>query len=443
MFPESLLHFIWKFQLWNTHPLQLAGGETLFVEYPGRHNHDSGPDFSHARINVNGITWAGNVEIHVNASDWYKHGHQHDAAYRNVVLHAVWNFDKPVFILENQELPTLIMEPFIDKRMLETWLQMSRQNTSVACSSYEKPPEPWRHSWLSRMLVERFEARIDWVSEVLKFTANNWEEAFYLAIARGFGAPVNTFGFEWMGRTLPMGLIEKHRHNCFQLEALFLGQSGLITDAHTDVYIKELFQEYTFLKKAYRLSSLQPSVWKYSRMRPANFPERRLAQFAALWTTGISLSRLSRSEYGLEELLNLFDVKASAYWELHYRPDKPSKRLGAGLSRASQIRIVINSIVPITFSYARFSGNEVLANKVLSWLEQLPPEDNAIIKRWEQYGVYTENAGETQGLMHLQKAYCESQSCLSCNWGVYYLKHPSNDISNAEQRFNENWKSKV
>jgi len=429
MFPESLLHFIWKFQLWNTQNLQLAGGDTLCVEFPGQHNHDSGPDFSHARIIVNGITWVGNIEIHINASDWYKHGHQHDAAYGNVVLHAVWNGDKSVFIGQNQALPTLIMERFVDKHMLETWLQMSKQNTSVACASYRKPPEPWKQSWLSRMLVERLESRIDWVSEVLKFTANNWEEAFYLAIARGFGAPVNAFGFEWMSRTLPVALIEKHRHNCFQLEALFLGQSGLITEDNTDDYIKELFNEYTFLKKAYRLSSLLPSVWKYSRMRPGNFPERRLAQFAALWTTGISLARLSRSEYTLEELLQLFDVKASAYWERHYRPDKPSKMMGAGLSRDTQIRIVINSIVPITFSYARFSGNEALAHKVISWLEQLPAEENGLIKRWGDYGIRSVTAGETQALMHLQKTYCETQSCLSCNWGLYYLKNASGGVT--------------
>ena len=163
MFPESLLHFIWKFQLWNTKDLRLASGERLLVKHPGRHNADAGPDFSDARIEVNGLLWAGNIEIHTRASDWKRHGHDKDEAYKNVLLHVVWHYDADVFGYTNHSIPVFIIKSFVDEGMLVRWLELSSSTAAIPCAGFVKPPSPWRENWLTRMCIARLERKSSWI----------------------------------------------------------------------------------------------------------------------------------------------------------------------------------------------------------------------------------------------------------------------------------------
>ncbi len=426
MFPESLLHFIWKFQLWNTKDLSLAHGERLYVKHPGRHNTDAGPDFSDARIEIDGLLWAGNVEIHVKASDWKRHKHDADAAYSNVLLHVVWLHDADVQGFGEAPIPVLVMKQFVDERMLERWLELSTSKCAVPCAGFEKPPSPWRENWLTRMCVLRLERKSQWIRELLVFTANNWQETFYIALARGFGMNVNAVPFELLARSLPFSLVVKHRHSRFQLEALFLGQSGLLDACETDAYIQRLHSEYVYLKRVYGLKMMAKAVWKRSRMRPDNFPEIRIVQLAALLASGFDMLHLAKVQSDVRVLDQWLDQEVSDYWQMHYRvgltAPKKSKKPGVQLRRA----LIINALVPFVFVNARFKGDEELESKAMFWLEGLPAEQNKITRNWKSWNVIAENAAESQALLELTQVFCEPGRCLDCAWGLYYLKEGNN-----------------
>jgi hypothetical protein len=426
MFPESLLHFIWKFQLWNTKDLRLASGERLLVKHPGRHNADAGPDFSDARIEVDGLLWAGNIEIHTRASDWKRHGHEGDQAYKTILLHVVWIYDIDVMDAVNRPIPVLVMKPYVDEGMLSRWIELYSSTGAIPCAHFEKPPSPWRENWLTRICIARLERKSQWIREILVFTSNNWQEAFYIALARGFGMNVNAVPFELLARSLPYAVVVKHRHSRFQLEALFLGQSGLLEDTDEDPYIQRLYAEYFYLKRVYSLKMIQPVMWKRSRMRPDNFPEIRIVQLAALLASGFDMLHLDKVQSDVRVLDRWLEQEVSEYWQLHYRigvkAPKKSKKPGIELRRA----LIINALVPFVFVYARYKADEELESNVLSWLENLPAEQNKVTRNWEGWNVKAENAAESQALLELTQSFCEPGRCLDCSWGLYYLKEGRN-----------------
>jgi hypothetical protein len=442
MFPESLLHFIWKFQLWNTDYLQLAGGERLRVKHPGRHNSDAGPDFSDARLEIGGMLWAGNVEIHLKASDWKRHRHDSDEAYRNVLLHVVWYYDAEVEGQGGLPIPVLVMKSIVNEDMLMRWKELSTSTASIPCAGFEKPPSPWRENWLTRVCIARLERKSNWIQELLVFTANNFQEAFYIALARGFGMNVNAVPFELLARSLPYSVVVKHRHSRFQLEALFLGQSGLLEESDDDSYIQQLHAEYVYLKRVYGLKMMAKTVWKRSRMRPDNFPEIRIVQLAALLASGFDMLHLAEIRSDVGVLDHWLEQEVSDYWQMHYRvgiaAPKKSKKPGVELRRA----LIINALVPFVFVYARYKGDENLESNVLDWLEGLPPEQNKVTRKWEGWQITAGNAAESQALLELTQVFCEAGRCLDCSWGLYYLKegknyHPPADRSEKPEPLNE------
>lgn len=422
MLPESLLQFIWKFRLFGGNQLQLAGRESLEIIFAGHHNRDSGPDFLDARLKIDGTLWAGNVEVHRKASDWYRHTHHTDASYSNVILHVVYEDDQRILDASGNELPVLVLAPLIDSDMYERWKVLEMHHQPIACGIWEKPTEPFYSAWLNRLLAERLEEKSGTITEVLQFTANNWDEAFYLVLARSFGFKVNAEPFEQLARSIPLKIVQKHKQSTFQLEALFLGQSGLIDQNVDDEYPRKLYEEYVFLKHQYGLRSMQPHVWKHLRMRPVNFPAIRIVQFAHLMASAPDLKQMISEVFDLLAFHKSLEVNPKGYWLTHYQIDAQSPHSSKGLGRDARLSVMINSVIPFLFIYARFRGNQELRQRVLNWLEILPPEKHAIARLWELNGVRARHAGDSQALIRLLKAYCEPGKCLDCSWGLRYLK---------------------
>ena len=104
---EDFLHYIWKYRLFESKKLVTTSGEYLEIIKPGEHNTDGGPDFHNARIKIDKTLWAGNIEIHINASDWLKHGHQNDNAYDNIILHVVHSNDIEIKRKNKEIIPTM------------------------------------------------------------------------------------------------------------------------------------------------------------------------------------------------------------------------------------------------------------------------------------------------------------------------------------------------
>lgn len=423
---ENFLHYLWQNRLF-TQPLSTTLDEPIDIVNPGFHNFNAGPDFSDARLTIGDTMWAGNVEIHVNSSDWFKHGHQDDEAYRNVVLHVVYHNDVPD---KFPGMPVCELADKIDLSLYDTYLKFIESRHFVPCADViHKVPETDLTLWLERMLIEKLEHKADFIQDALTASQNDWEEALYHTIARSFGFNINGLPFEMLARSISYRILAHHAGNIFQIEALLFGQAGMLTQELTDPYGQSLYNEYSFLRKKYNLVPVNPSLWKFLRLRPANFPSIRISQFADLLSSNAGLLSKIVSLHSIDEMIEIFKIQASAYWDDHYTFDNYSKGRPKRLGEAAAHLIIINAVLPFIFVYGSSTGNDHLCNKALSLYEQVPGEKNNAISQWSAAGMDVSTAYRTQALMGMKVTYCDKHNCLNCRIGnLILLKRIGNKL---------------
>jgi hypothetical protein len=417
---EELFQHIWQFRLFTQSGLTTLEGEPVHIDHPGQHNRHAGPDFSAARIHIGGTLWAGNVELHMRTSDWFRHGHQYNLQYRNVILHVVFEHD----MQENTTngIPVLELQHCIPKLLLERYELLRRSAAFIPCagSVAEVPALIWT-GWKDRLLVERLEQKADMLKSWLLQTRYDWEEVCFRAMARAAGMPVNGEVFLRLAQSLPYKLVLRHQHDLFLLEALLFGQAGMLEGNATDDYMARLQQEYSYLRHKYQFTPLDSQQFKWLRMRPASFPGMKIAFLAALLHKNKHLfSQIleATDAAGLEKLL---EVRRSDYWLTHYRFGKPVSRTQGPGTRAIH-NILINTILPLLYLYGREKGDSRYQEKAISFMGQLSPEENYIISGWNELNISTVSAGETQALLQLKQSYCDEKRCLGCAVGARLLR---------------------
>ncbi len=420
---EEFIHFIWNNKLYKDDSLYTEEGESLQIVHPGRHNTNAGPDFFDARIKIAGTLWAGNIEIHLKASDWNKHGHQSDPAYRNTILHVVAMADIPVINDIGSSVPVFVIN--WPKWIEDNYELLIKSHEWIGCASLLYQVDPFRVKFfLNGVMIERLKQKIETISKVLFETKDDWSETFYRMLARSFGLRENSLPFEMVARSLPQSVLAKHHDSLFQIEALLFGQAGLLGDElFGDDYYIDLRKEYRFLAGKYGLKPVEGHVWKFMRMHPGNFPTLRLAQFAALIHVSRGLFTAVIESNNLEDLKTLFSVSASAYWDNHYSFNKPSVNRKKVFGEQIFSLIVINVVVPFYFLFGESQNKLFLKDRALEILEQMPPENNSLISRWAGAGVVASNALESQALLQLQHNYCEPRKCLDCTIGHKIILH--------------------
>jgi hypothetical protein len=421
---EEFLHHIWKFRLFNQLDLRTTEGETIEIVKVGNHNFDAGPDFFNARVRIGDVLWAGNVEIHTNASDWKKHLHQHDKAYDNIILHVVYNADDVVHKASGEVVPTIELKKKIEKKIYQKYLNFKSSNDWIPCEkNIQTVPSLIINSTLDKLLLERLERKSIAITDSLKLNNNNWEETFYQHFARNFGFKTNAVPFELLAKSLPSLFLGKHKNNLLQIEALLFGQSGLLNEHLEDKYLQGLQNEYVFLKHKLKLHSIDAHLWKFLRLRPVNFPTIRIAQFANLIFNSTHLfSKIIETEK-CKDLKKLMNVDVSEYWHTHYVFDKSSKSQTKHLGEDAVNNIIINTIVPFLFVYGKQKNEEKYIDRALQFLEQTTGENNSIIKKWEALKQPVKTAYSTQALLQLKNEYCDYKKCLNCSIGNYLLKN--------------------
>ncbi|OFX35121.1 MAG: hypothetical protein A2X08_04940 [Bacteroidetes bacterium GWA2_32_17] len=418
---EDFLHFVWQFGLFERTNLKALTGEDIDIISTGQHNTDSGPDFFNARIKINRIEWAGNVEIHIKSSDWKKHGHTNDKAYNNVILHVVSDYDADVFINENQRIPTIKLN--YNKILLENYKSLYGSVGKIPCSRHlNKINTDFLKFYLPSLAIERLEQKTQTIKKSLINNKFNWEETFYIAIARNFGFRINSQPFTMLAESIPLKVLAKQKNNLLQIEAILFGQSGLVPKTSEHTYVKSLIGEYVFLKSKFSLTPLELSIWKYLRVRPLSFPSIRIAQFAVLIHQSSALLSKIIEQNELESLIKLFSLKASSYWDEHYDFDKPSPNEPKTLGNDSINTIIINTVIPFLFLYGREKGKDEISERALKFLELLPAEKNTIIKQFADYNIKAKNALESQSLIQLYNNYCIPRNCLKCQIGCKIIQ---------------------
>ncbi|MES2590249.1 MAG: DUF2851 family protein [Bacteroidota bacterium] len=421
---EEFLHHIWKFRLFDQLNLTTTSGEPVEIVKVGNHNFDAGPDFFNAQLKVGNTLWAGNVEIHINSSDWKKHLHQQDKAYDNIVLHVVYNADTPIHRASGEAIPTIEIKERIGNKIYQNYVSFKSSSDWIPCEKQIKGvPQLIINSTIDRLLLERLERKSTSISDSLKLNNNNWEETFYQHLARNFGFKTNALPFELLAKSLPSAFLGKHKNSLLQLEAMLFGQAGLLDEHYEDKYLQALQNEYVFLKHKLKLEPIAKHLWKFLRLRPVNFPTIRIAQFAGLIFNSTHLfSKIIEMEQ-CGELKKLMNIDVSEYWHTHYTFDKVSKVQTKHLGEASVNNIIINTIVPFLFVYGKHKDDSKYIDRALKFLEQTAGENNSIIEKWEMLNLPVNTAYSTQALLQLKNEYCGLKKCLSCNIGNYLLKN--------------------
>ena len=398
--PEIVLHYIWEHCLWAGYAQQTTDGRSVEILSVGEHNRDAGPDYSHARVRIDGKEWVGNIELHVCASDWVKHRHHLDKAYNSVILHVVRTADKPIYNAQGELVPQCELQYPSDQDYLSGLFQAAQQMDSglsrVGCAEQLlHDPGLLTDGWRKTLLHKRLECKRASIERLLEITKGSWEHALYISLARNFGFHTNSLPFEQLAINTPLSYLQKHRNSLFQLTALLMGQAGLLDGLQVTGDGLRMAKEYEFLRTKFSLTPMDPTLWKHARLRPQNSPELRIRQFAQLLYQSESLLSKILDRQDLKELVPLFEV----------------------VGRSSIDILLINTVIPYKYAYARYRNNAQEAEKALALMEQIAPENNTIIRQWRILGQEVKNAADSQALLHLYQNYCQHHECINCEVG--------------------------
>ena len=418
---EEFLHYLWKYGLYDADSLFDDEGHRIIVLHPGEYNRDSGPDFFNARISIDGTEWAGNVEIHSSSSHFDLHGHQTDPAFNNVILHVVAENDKRVFNSRGEEL--LTVEMVFNHQLFEKYLFLVNNPMVIACQDEIHRVDRFliKH-WLNTLVIERLQEKSALVLKILAETGNDWEETFFRMLTRYFGFRVNSGPFEMLASALPFRIIRKHSNSRFQVEALLFGTAGMLDEglfkeALSDEYYRGLVREYKILSAKYNLKHIHGWLWKFSRLRPANFPTVRISQLAAMLASPDGFFSKALETDAAERLRELFEVTASDYWNDHYVFGKKSINVPKCTGSQAADILLINAVVPVIFVYGMKRDRNDIRERAVSLLEEIASETNLIIQDWAAAGIESDSALYSQALIQLRNGYCRKRRCLDCRIG--------------------------
>ena len=419
---EDFLHYVWQYKKFDFSNLTTAAGELLTISNCGKYLQQAGPDFFNAQIVLGNQKWAGNIEIHIKSSDWYLHHHEKDSNYDNVILHVVWEHDMPVFRKNNSEIPVLELKKYVSKEILESYKALTSPKAWIYCESQIANIDKFVFkNWQERLFIERLERKYIPIEQLLLETENDWEAILFCMLAKNFGLNTNGETFLKIAKSIPFSIVRKESYEVTNLESLLFGTANLFPVDVQDNYTKDLKKRFEYIFQKYRLKKVIIEPVQFFKHRPDNFPTIRLAQLAMLYHKQQNLFSKVILAKTLKELHQLFGISISDYWQTHYQFDKESLKKKKQFSKSFVDLLVINTIVPVQFAYAKSQGKEA-SDSLLDLLREVASEKNIIIEKFSNFGIKAENAFETQSLLQLKNEYCNHSKCLQCAVGIQFLK---------------------
>ncbi|MGK0386996.1 MAG: hypothetical protein ACI849_001615 [Patiriisocius sp.] len=415
---EDFLHYVWKFQKVNTQELSTNASKPLQVLKVGQHNHNAGPDFFNGQVVIGKQKWAGTIEIHLKSSDWYAHKHEVDIAYDTVILHVVWEHDAEIYRRNGTKIPTLVLKPYVSAEILDNYRALfSKKIKWIVCEDHFPDVSKFiLINWLERLYIERLEQKSERISVRLNALKNHWEAVFFEMLGRSFGLHVNGASFLSITQSIPFVIIQKYRYDPESLEALLLGQAGFFRDEAKDTYQLAQEKAYEYLVQKHNLKLNTVAKPKYFRLRPHNFPTIRLSQLASLYSQRPHLFSQLMEASSVLDIYAIFNISALPYWESHYSFGVPASFNKRVLSNSFIDLLVINTIIPMRFCYAKYNQKENI-EELLSMSHSLAKENNSVIKHFNALRKTATNAFESQALLQLKNEYCDKLQCMRCAIG--------------------------
>lgn len=420
---EDFLHYLWKFKKFNTLNLKTFNAEEITIVNVGQYLELAGPDFFNAQITIANQKWAGNVEIHLKSSDWYVHHHETDSAYENVILHVVWEHDTEIFRKNNTEIPVLELKKHVDSATIANYQSLMAPKSWIFCEKELKGINEFTlKNWQERLFFERLERKSKPIYELLEQTNQDWEAVLFCLLAKNFGLNTNGETFLKIAQSIPFSIIRKESFEVENLEALILGNAGLLDSEKEDNYFKDLKFRYYYLLHKYQIEKKIMEPVQFFKHRPDNFPTIRLSQLANLYHSQQNLFSKIGTSNSVKNIYEVFHVSVSEYWQNHYQFDKESPKKSKMLSKSFIDLIIINTIIPLQFAYAKSQGKEI-SEDLIQLLNEVAPEKNAIIDKFSFFGLKSNSAFDTQSLLQLKNEYCNKSKCLECAIGMELLKN--------------------
>lgn len=422
-FNEDLLQLIWQHKLIQPAPLITTSGQEIFILKTGDFNKDAGPDFFNARIRVNDIELVGSVEIHIKTSDWIKHGHQYNKGYNTIILHVVYEHDANIPQNLEHNVEVLELKPLIADKTFEIYEQLLATRDRLPCSGQLHRVNDLKFvSWMQRMAIERLEEKVKRLEQIFAESKGDYTQVLYTSLLRNFGFKVNAIPFELIARHLPLKILLKHADNLLQLESLLLGVSGLLDNQYHDKYIQTLQNEFEFLKTKYHLQPLQKEIFKFSKLRPANFPNLRLAQFATLFHNASAIITQPQAVASLVQLKTALKIKTQGYWKNHYTLGGKLLEKELALGDSSIENIIINTFAPFFFFYSKKMGDASFSELAMDVLMKCSFESNTKTRLFDAKKELLKNSADSQAIINLHDNYCMKKRCLHCGIAMELLK---------------------
>jgi hypothetical protein len=421
---EDFLHYLWKFQFFTHKELFTSDHRSIQVFNAGAYNVNSGPDFFNAKVLIGGQLWAGNIEIHVKASDWYVHHHEKDSNYDNVILHVVWENDIEIYHKNNTVIPAIELKPLVSEEVLVRYYNLfSKKSNKINCENQiEKIDKFVLNNWLENLYIERLQQKSEFIVKLLNKSNNDWEKVLFQLLAKNFGLKVNGDSFFNLASSFDFKIIRKEKEKLINLEALFFGQAGFLENDMDDLYFNQLKKEYQYLKLKYNLIPVFNGQFQFFRLRPNNFPTIRIAQLARLYHNQQNLFSKIITTEDLSQIYNLLQVDTSEYWNSHYNFSKLSKKRVKKITRSFVDLVIINTIIPLRFTYSKYIGKPEV-EKNIDLARHIKPESNTTIKLFQDLNISVKNAFESQALIQLKTNYCNYNRCLQCSIGNVLLRN--------------------
>lgn len=420
---EAFLQYVWRHKLLQGGELTSTDGRTLRIVRQGELNTDAGPDFFNARVAIDGVEWVGNIEVHVRTSDWNAHHHSQDKAYNNIVLHVVYEHDTDILLQNGKRPVTLELKSYIDPKLIERYDSLMQADDDIPCADrLGEMPGFIIDGWLDRLTAERIESKAEVVRRLLGESHGGWEQTCYWLLARYFGGRVNALAFELLAKATDQRLLARWKDDPQRLEALLMGQAGLLEGYFEDDYPRQLQADYEAIRTGAGLRPIDAYLWKFYRIRPSSFPTIRISQFANLVATSSNLFSTLLDMTDAAQIAALFNQPAAEYWCSHYRFDQLSPSHPKAVGRAQAEMLVINAWVPLLFVYGTVHGQQQYKDQAIDLLQQLKAENNNIIRRWKSNGIAADTAARSQALLQLHNSYCLNHRCLDCTIGYNLIK---------------------
>ncbi|SRX54754.1 DUF2851 family protein [Aequorivita sp. CIP111184] len=415
---EDFLHYVWKFQKFDVCGFLTTNNEKFHIRNNGSHNLNSGPDFFNSQIELDGQLWAGNVEIHIKSSDWYAHGHETDPAYDNVILHVVWEHDAEVFRNDGSKIPTFVIKEHVPKSTLEHYKKLfSKDKKWINCETdFESVDDFIIENWLERVFFERLQKKESQLLKELEDSQNHWESLLFRMLCKNFGLKVNGDSFFSIAKSLDFSVVKKCSQERQDLEAILMGQAGLLEGENEDWYFKTLKSQYEYLKHKFNLQNENVITPKFFRLRPPNFPTLRLAQFAMLYFERDNLFSKVIAVQDVKDFYELFNIYGSDYWDTHYNFGISSLERKKRITKSFVDLLIINTIIPLKFCYAVQQGRDI-SEELLNLASKISSEENTIVKKFNSLRHTSKNAYQSQALLQLKDEYCDNNKCLQCAVG--------------------------